>query len=344
MNEQINQESNDSVETPRTAQDVFTEMLDTEESNDKPEVTNEEVATEDAEEAEAETLEDEIEEESDTDEPDNIEDDDGFVDEEGIEPVDDVEEAEEEAVKYTVKSGGEEKEVTVDELISNYQKGDDYTKKSQALAEQRKAVEAEAHAVQEAMQLREQYAQRLNQVKVLLENSDEQVDLDELKENDPITWSIKVAEKTENNKKLQLIEQEQNRLAQAHQKQVAEQQAKLVAHEAEMLTSKVKEFSDPKKAEQIKGEIRNFGKSIGFSDEELAQVYDHRHVMVLQKAMAYDRLQKAKANVTKKVAKAPKMAKQGNKVAKTDVYTKQKKRLRGSGNIADATEVFKNFI
>ena len=338
MNEQINQESVDSVETPRTAEDVFTEMLDTEESNDKPEVTNEEVATEDAEEAEEEVLEDEVEEESDEDEPDAIEDDDGLLDEEGVDEV------EEEAVRYTVKSGGEEKEVTVDELISGYQKGDDYTKKSQVLAEQRKAVEAEAHAVQEAMQLREQYAQRLDQVRVLLENSDEQVDLDELKENDPITWSIKVAEKTENNKKLQLIQQEQNRLAQAHQKQAAEQQAKLVAHEAEMLTSKVKEFSDPKKAEQIKGEIRNFGKSIGFSDQELAQVYDHRHVMVLQKAMAYDRLQKAKAGVKKKVAQAPKMAKQGNKVAKTDVYTKQKRRLKGTGNITDATELFKNFI
>ena len=335
MNEQVNQESADSVDTPRDAQDVFAEMLVAEESgNDKPAVVNDEVETEDAEEVTEEVLDDEVEEESDEDELEATEDDDIEADED----------EEDEAVTYTVKSGGEEREVTVDELISGYQKGDDYTKKSQVLAEQRKAVEAEAHAVQEAMQLREQYAQRLDQVRVLLENSDEQVDLDELKENDPITWSIKVAEKTENNKKLNLIQQEQNRLAQAHQKQAAEQQSKMVAHEAEMLTSKVKEFSDPKKAEQIKGEIRNFGKSIGFSDQELAQVYDHRHVMVLQKAMAYDRIQKAKAGVTKKVAKAPKMAKQGNKVAKTDIYTKQKKRLQASGSIADATEVFKNFL
>ena len=339
MNEQINQESADSVETQRTAQDVFTEMLDAEESNDKPEATNEEQENieENAEEAEEETESESEVEELEEDNPETEEDEDDESEDEEVE-------VEDEPVTYTVKSGGEEKEVTVEDLISGYQKGDDYTKKSQALAEQRKAVEAEAHAVQEAMQLREQYAQRLDQVKVLLENSDEQVDLDELKENDPITWSIKVAEKTENNKKLNLIQQEQNRLAQAHQKQVSEQQAKLVAHEAEMLTSKVKEFSDPKKAEQIKGEIRNFGKSIGFSDQELAQVYDHRHVMVLQKAMAYDRIQKAKAGVTKKVAKAPKMAKQGNKVAKTDVYTKQKKRLQASGNIDDATEVFKNFL
>jgi len=340
MNEQINQESADSVETPRTAQDVFTEMLVAEESNDKPEATNEEQENieENAEEAEEETEPESEVEELEEDNPETDEDEDDESEDEEVEEVED------EPVTYTVKSGGEEKEVTVDELISGYQKGDDYTKKSQALAEKRKAVEAEAHAVQEAMQLREQYAQRLDQVKVLLENSDEQVDLDELKENDPISWSIKVAEKTENNKKLQLIEQEQQRLAQAHQKQAAEQQAKLVAHEAEMLTSKVKEFSDPKKAEQIKSEIRNFGKSIGFSDQELAQVYDHRHVMVLQKAMAYDRIQKAKAGVTKKVAKAPKMAKQGNKVAKTDIFTKQKKRLKQSGSIADATEVFKNFL
>ena len=334
-NEQVNQESNDSVDTPRDAQTVFAEMLDAEESNDKPEAVNDDVDTEDAEEATEET---ELESEVETLEEENLdtEDEDEYSEEEEDEVA--------EAVTYTVKSGGEEKEVSVDELISGYQKGDDYTKKSQVLAEQRKAVEAEAHAVQEAMQLREQYAQRLDQVKVLLENSDEQVDLDALKENDPITWSIKVAEKTENNKKLNLIQQEQNRLAQAHQKQVSEQQAKMVAHEAEMLTSKVKEFSDPKKAEQIKGEIRNFGKGIGFSDQELAQVFDHRHVMVLQKAMAYDRIQKAKAGVTKKVAKAPKMARQGNKVTKTDIYTKQKKRLQSSGSITDAAEVFKNFL
>ena len=59
MTEQINQESN-SVETPQDATEVFTKMLDAQESNDKPEVDNEEVATEDAEEAEEEVLEDEV--------------------------------------------------------------------------------------------------------------------------------------------------------------------------------------------------------------------------------------------------------------------------------------------
>ena len=338
MTEQINQESN-SVETPRDAADVFTEMLDAEESKDQPEVENEEQENieENVEETQEEDESESEVEELEEDNPDTEEDEDETEDEDDVEV--------EERKTFRVKANGEEKDVTLTELVEGYQKGSDYTKKSQALAEDRKKVEAEAHAVQEAMQLREQYAQRLGQVQQLLEqDANNGVDLEQMKENDPIAWSIAIAEKTENNKKIQLIQQEQARLAQAQQQQVAQHQAKMVAHESQMLTEKVKEFSDPKKAEQLKGEIRNFGKSIGFTDDELAQVYDHRHVMVMQKAMEYDKLQKANPGVAKKLAKAPKMAKKGNKIANVDVYTKQKKRLKSSGSIEDATSVFTNFI
>ena len=336
MTEQINQESN-SVETPKDATDVFTEMLDAEESKDKPEVENEEVATEAVEETDEEALEEEVEEESEEDEPEATEDEDESEEEDEVEV--------EERKTYRVKSGGEEKDVTLEELVSGYQKGDDYTKKSQTLAEQRKVVEAEAKAIQEAQSIREQYAQRLNQVQqILTEGKEDMADLEQLKENDPIQYAIKVAEQTEQNKKIQLVQQEQARLAQESNQYRAQQQAQIVANESKVLTEKVKEFSDPKKAEQIKSDIRSFGKSVGFTDDELAQVYDHRHVIILQKAMEYDKLQKANPSVTKKLSKAPKMSRKGNKVAKTDVYTKQKKRLKSSGKLTDAVDVFKNFI
>jgi hypothetical protein len=336
MNEQINQESN-SVETPRDATEVFTEMLEAEESNDKPEVENEEVATEAVEETDEEALEDEVEEESEEDEPEATEEEDEDSEEDEVEV--------EEHKTYRVKAGGEEKDVTLEELVSGYQKGDDYTKKSQTLAEQRKAMEVEAKAIQEAQHLREEYQARLGQVSQILQQNDaDYSDLEQLKENDPIAYAVKVAEKTENTKKMQVIQQEQARLAQESNQYRANQQAQFVAEQSKLLTEKVKEFSDPKKAEQIKNDIRSFGKSVGFSDQELSQVYDHRHVMILQKAMEYDKLQKANPSVNKKLSKAPKMAKKGNKVAKTDVYTKQKKRLKSSGSIEDATSVFTNFI
>ena len=341
MNEQVNQESNDSVDTPvRDAQDVFTEMLTTESSdNDKNEVVNEEQEDieKNVEETETETESEEEVESPEEDELETEEDEDDESEDEEVEV--------EERKTFRVKANGEEKDLTIDELVEGYQKGSNYTQKSQQLADDRKKVEAEAGAIQEAMQLREQYSARLSQVQQLLEQeTNDGVDMDAMKENDPIAWSIAIATKTENNKKLQLLAQEQNNLAQAQQQQNAQHQAKMIAHESEMLTDKVKEFSDPKKSEQVKKDIREFGKSVGFSDEELSQVYDHRHVIVMQKAAQWDKLQKANPGVTKKLSKAPKMSKKGNKFAKTDVYQKQKKRLQGSGSIEDATELFKNFI
>ena len=329
MEEQINDTSNEVVETQVDAVETFTNMLEAEESNDKPEVSNEQEDEEAVEETAEETEPEEVEEESEEDEPDDTDEDEVEV---------------EERKTYRVKAGGEEKDVTLEELVSGYQKGDDYTKKSQTLAEARKKVEAHAHEVQQAMQVKEEYAQRLAQVEQFLMSDNEQVNLEELKENDPIQYAIKVAEQTETNKKINLLRQERAKVQQEQQAYHAQQQQVVVQNEAKMLSEKVKEFSDPKKAEQIKNDIRSFGKSVGFSDQELSQVYDHRHVLILQKAMEYDKLQQSKAGVNKKLTNAPKMAKKGKKVINADNYTKQKKRLRSSGSLDDATSVFKNFI
>ena len=332
MDEQINQESN-SVETPRDATEVFTDMLDAEESNDKPEVENEEVATEAVEETDEEALEEEVEEESE-DEP------------EATDEEDESEEVEvEERKTYRVKASGVEKDVTLDELVSGYQKSTDYTQKSQTLAEERTKVEAHAQEIQNAMRTREAYAQKLSQVEqYLTSQAKPSENLEELKENDPIQYAITVAEQTEANKKINTIRQERQKVAQEQQHYRLQQQNQVVANEALMLSEKVKEFSDPKKAEQIKSDIRSFGKSVGFSDQELSQVYDHRHVMILQKAMAYDKLQKANPGVNKKLKSAPKMASKTKRVTNADSYTKQKKQLKGTGSIDDATSVFKNFL
>ena len=329
MEEQINDTSNEVVETQVDAVETFTNMLEAEESNDKPEVTDEQEDEEAVEETVEEAESEEVDEESDEDELDDTDEDDVEV---------------EERKTYRVKSGGEEKDVTLKELVSGYQKGDDYTKKSQTLAEARKKVEAHAHEVQQAMQVKEEYAQRLAQVEQFLMSDNEQVNLEELKENDPIQYAIKVAEQTETNKKINLLRQERAKVQQQQQAYQSQQQHAVVQNEAKMLSEKVKEFSDPKKAEQIKTDIRSFGKSVGFSDQELSQVYDHRHVLILQKAMEYDKLQQSKAGVNKKLSNAPRMAKKGKKVVNADNYTKQKKRLRSSGSLDDATSVFKNFI
>lgn len=308
----------------------FESFLD---SQENPVKDNSEGVSEEVVEETLEASEEEVESEEDTYE---------------AEDSDEVEEeTEEEAPQtFTVKASGEEKEVTFDELVSGYQLGADYTKKTQELAENRKAVEAEAKAIIEAQQVRDTYAQRLQAVEQLLTMNDSPEDIASMKENDPIGYAVKVAEMTEKKEQLQAVRAEQQRIAQQQQADRAQAMQRQIAQESAKLAEVLPEFSDKAKGEQIRNEIRNYGKTVGFTDQELSQVYDSRHVLVLHKAAMYDKLQKSKPGVQKKVANAPKMIKSGTKVKQgnNDVQKRQKAQLKGSGKVRDAAKLFENFI
>ena len=322
----------DSPITLEDATSAFEGMLSTpEDSNEQP--TEQE---EDTEEVEVEETE---EEELDADEADDDSDEDDSE-------VEDEEEVEEEQT-FTVKAAGEEKEVTLDELKKSYQLGSDYTKKTQEIAEQRKVIETEAKAIIEARQVRDDYSQRLQAVEQFLVGSnDSQEDLAGMKENDPIGYAVKVAEMTEKKEQLQQVHAEQQRIAQEQNSDRSAQMQKYVAAEAEKLAQSLPEFSDKVKGEQTRNEIRNYGKKLGFTDEELSQVYDSRHVLVLHKAAQYDKLMAGKAGVKKKVANAPKTIKGGAKVNQTvtDRTKKQQQRLLRTGDARDAAALFEKFI
>jgi len=305
-----------------------------EDSNEQPDtVETEQEDSADYEEA-AEATEDEV---VDADDVEVEDDDESEVEEEELE----------EPQRFKVKAAGEEKEVTLDELMQGYQLGADYTKKTQELAENRKAVEAEAKAIIEAKQVRDTYAQRLQAIEQFLtQGQDSPEDLAVMKENDPIGYAVKVAELTEKKEQLAQVRAEQERIAQQQQADRQQEMAKHVQQEAQKLSQVLPEFSDPTKGEQIRNEIRNYGKSVGFTEQELSQVYDSRHVLMLHKAMMYDKLQKSKPQVTKKVAQAPKMVKSGTKVKEgnRDIRKQQLNKLKQTGKVRDAAALFENFI
>ncbi len=130
----------------------------------------------------------------------------------------DEQDEQEEPQKFRVKAAGEEREVTLDELIKSYQLGTDYTKKSQAVAEERKVVEAERQRIEEAKYLRDQYAERLQVIEQMLNQQPETENLDYLKENDPIGYAVKVAELSQREKQLAQVQAERQRIAQQHLK------------------------------------------------------------------------------------------------------------------------------
>ncbi len=257
------------------------------------------------------------------------------------------EESEEEQPKprYKVKAAGEEVEVELDELIKGYQQGTDYTKKSQALAEQRKAIEAERNHLEQVKQERLAYAQKLQALDSFLTQQNKGVDLDVLKETDPIGYAVAVAEQSQREKQLAVVRQEQQRIAQQQQ---AEQQASLQNHlrqESEKLVSLIPELSTPQ-GDAVRKQIRDYAKSVGWTDQELSSVYDSRAVVSLYKAMKYEQLQKSKPELTKKLQSAPKMMRSGTSAPPTrNSQDKQvMQRLRETGKVTDAAKAFERFF
>jgi hypothetical protein len=335
-------ESGDKSITMSEAASAFEGMLSTpEDSNEQP--TEKEEDTQEAE-VEETDVELEAEETKEVEETEEVE-----LAEEETEDESEIEDEEvvEEEQTFTIKAAGEEKEVTLDELKKSYQLGSDYTKKTQEVAEQRKVIEQEAKAIIEARKVRDDYAQKLQAVEQFLTGTnDSPEDLAAMKENDPIGYAVKVAEMTEKKEQLQQVQSERERLAQEQNAVRADEMQKFVAQEAQKLTQSLPEFSDKAKGEQIRNEIRNYGKKVGFTDDELSQVYDSRHVLVLHKAAQWDKLQSSKSGVKKKVANAPKTMKGGAKVKQTvtDRTKKQHKRLLQTGDARDAAALFENFI
>ena len=256
-------------------------------------------------------------------------------------------EQEEQERTYRVKAAGEEKDVTLDELVKNYQLGADYTKKSQAVAEERKAVQAEYQAIQEAKQLRDQYAQQLQVIEQMLSRGEEPENLDYLKETDPIGYAVKVAELSQKEKQLANYRAQQQQIRGQQEQERQQWMANLVRQESEKLATVLPDYVDPEKGESLRNSVRSYGKELGFSDEELASVVDSRHVITLYKAMQYDKLQKSTPGINKKLAEAPKVMKSGvsqSRDTNSEQVKKLKAKARATGRVADAAALFERFI
>ena len=263
------------------------------------------------------------------------------------EEADSQEEEVEELPKYRVKVSGEEVEVTLDELLNGYSRTADYQKKTQSLAEQRKAVEAERVKIEEAAKTRETYAQRLQVIEQLLQQQNQGEDLSQLKTEDPIAYAVAMAEKVEREKQLAAVQAERQRV---QQEQMTHQQALLQKHiqqEQQKLIEAIPDFKDDVKGEVIRRDIRNYAKSIGFTDQELSQVYDSRAVQTLYKAMQYEKLLANKGATTKKVATAPKTLRPGTsnpQSSENETVKKERAKLRQTGNKKDAARLFERFL
>ena len=251
----------------------------------------------------------------------------------------------EEDLKYTIKVDGEELEVGIDELKNGYQRQADYTRKSQALAEQRKETEG---IQSERMQLEQERQMYANGLQMLQEqqsaklNDFSNVDWETLKQEDPYQYMIKKDELRDAQEKVQNVAQQQQHIQQEQMQQQQAAKSEFVRTEYARLIEALPEWED--KQSTIKTDIRDYASSIGFRPEEINQLADHRSVLVIKKAMEFDKLTKKVAPKKKAVKKVPKVQKSGrgnsNEDAATEATKKKRARLRKSGKQDDAASLF----
>ena len=269
------------------------------------------------------------------------------VDDSGVEDAPEEETAEEQSEEgegqeeqdqtqtFTVKVDGKEVAVTLEELQNGYSRTQDYTRKTQQIAEVRKQVEQETQAVRAE---RQQYAQLLGALQAQLQATEPQVDMDRLYNEDPIEWVRTKEVMRERQEKALAIQAEQQRLSQVSQYEQQRAMEEQLSKEKDALLAALPEWRDPKKAQAEKALVVESAKAAGFSEDDLKSVYDHRLVLLLRKAGLYDQMVSKRQGIKPVVNNGPRPAKPGaaGRVSTTTEAVRAKQRLAKTGRVDDA--------
>jgi hypothetical protein len=236
---------------------------------------------------------------------------------------------------YPVRINGKEERVTLAEALAGYSRTKDYTQKTSAVARQR----------EEVLQERQFYADNLARLQqAIVAQLPQEPDWDVLAKTDPIEYNIQHAQWTRTQERLAAIQREQERIQRAN---VQEQQSRLeeyVASEWNKLLDAVPEWKDSKRYSDDMAKLRDYGRAVGFTEDELDQAYDSRLVTALNKARMWDELQTRKREVGKNPPprRAPRAAGPGHVAPNNERSNRRKQldaqraRLRKTGSDEDA--------
>ena len=328
-------------ESIEAAHNAILGLLDSEEEtpeSEEEQPSEEEESTEEPDESLDEVSEDEeLEEESEEDESEESD-----------------EESDDEEALYAVRIDGEEHEVTLGELVKGYSRQSDYTKKTQALSEQRKGFDEATAAYEAQMQtIQEERQQYIGNLENIINNSKgainsfANINWEELKASDPVQYVTKREELRTIQDRIQQMHVDQQRAMEKAQQENNVLQAQTLREEHQALTEKMPEWSTPETQANISASIREYASMQGFTEEELSSLVDHRSLIVLHKAMQFDNLQSSDIG-KKKLKNKPRLVragkgstKDGNKKQKR---TAQMKRLRETGHVDDSVSLFEDFV
>lgn len=267
-------------------------------------------------------------------EPEGEESDEGS---EGDEPEGD---EDEQAQTFTVKVDGKEQKVPLKELVAGYSRQADYSRKTAALAEERRSFGQEQEAVRSE---RGQYAQLLPVLAQQLTASLPQPPDRSLMDADPLGYMVQMENYREHLAIVQATQGEAQRLAQMQEAEHARSLHAMVKQGTEKLPDLVPAWKDRRTMEREVPQLRGYLKQVGYSDEEINQAYDPRAVAAAYKAMKYDQLTsrrpKADPPPLERNVRQP-AAPEREQPRPQKRLSQAKDRLRKTGHIDDAAAAF----
>ena len=133
------------------------------------------------------------------------------------------------------------------------------------------------------------------------------VDWNALKEHDPYQYMLKKDEYRDAQESVNTAAQHQVLIQQEQQAASNKARGEFVQQEYARLVAALPEWND--KDSTIKKDIQEYAASVGFRPEEINQLADHRSVLVIKKAMEFDKLTKKVAPKKKAVKKMAKKRK-----------------------------------
>ena len=239
----------------------------------------------------------------------------------------------------TVKIDGQTQQISLKEALEGYQRQSDYSRRMNQLREEKVAFEQESEAVKTE---RQQYATLIEALDQQLQQlMPQEPDWERLHREDPLNFPLVEKQWRDYQSRMAATKAEKERLSYLQQKEEQDRLKTIVEQGRQYLVKQIPEWGDANKWNEARTRLKEYGQKAGYSEDELAQAYDPRAILVLEKARKYDMLRAKKPQPDKK--EGPKPLRSGNVASapkqQTEV-TRAKMRLSKTGSVDDAAKLF----
>lgn len=196
-------------------------------------------------------------------------------------------------VEYEVVVDGQPTKAKLKDLKSAYSGNKAIEQRVQQASEYRKQQEV---MTLELMKQLNAQAERLKALDGLIaEAENTNVDLETLRRTDPSRYLLEKDRLQDMQNKRRMIQQANAETQRQQQELIERRKAEFAAKEAEILMQKMPDLKSPEKAKKISASWDRAASEYGFAPEEVANIIDHRQLLVLTDAMKYRALVAAKA-------------------------------------------------